>query len=325
MARFQNIPLLSIVFFYCLTSNGQQTGKAGPLSYSINGEEVYITDCDTTYSGDLIIPLKINDKYVTKISDQAFHICRLIESVVIPNSVTSIGQSAFAGCNSLSEIEIPDSVESIGRRAFTHCSSMTSFKMGNSVTSIGERLFWKCESLTSIVISDSVKSIGQGAFEDCTSLKSIRLPTSVTSIGQEAFFRCNSLTSVYIPDSVNTIELNAFSSTPSLVEIHIPEKFHTEEHAKRIGLYFRFMNGGFLLPLVEHGIFRISPVVLPDNIPAVWLTMETNIGLNYVIQKSVDLKHWENDGQPLNAISNETTIMRVINDTPVFFQLVEVE
>ena len=158
---------------------------------------------------------------VTSIGNSAFHRCRSLTSVVIPNSVTVIDNGAFIDCYGLESVSIGDSVTSIGYGAFYDCISLREIEIPNSVTSIGERAFYNCTSLTSIEIPDSVTSIGDDAFQDCTSLASVEIPNSVTSIGDYAFSGCTSLTSIEIPNSVTSIGNYAFEDCTSLVSIII--------------------------------------------------------------------------------------------------------
>ena len=198
-------------------------GILDKLTYKIENGKVTITGCDTSLSGDIVLPSKIEGKPVTSIGSYAFYDCSSLTSITIPNSVASISGWAFGYCSSLTSITIPSSVTSIGERAFYGCSSLASITIPDSVTSIGSWAFYGCENLTSITILDSVTSIGIGAFRDCTSLTSITIPNSVTSIGDETFYGCSSLTSITIPDSVTSIDSSAFSGCSSLTSITIPD------------------------------------------------------------------------------------------------------
>ena len=71
----------------------------GALTYQItineNGGTAAVTACDTTASGDIVIPSSVEG-------------C----------PVTGIGASAFEGCSGVTSIEIPEGVTSIATRAF---------------------------------------------------------------------------------------------------------------------------------------------------------------------------------------------------------------
>ena len=233
-------------------------GILDKLTYEIEDGKVTITDCDTSLSGDIVLPSKIEGKSVTSIGSSAFENCSSLTSVTIPDSVTSIGSYAFWCCSSLTSITIPNSVTSIGYEAFDNCDKLnqinvdtantvyssengvlfnkdktelirypagktdTAYAIPDSVTSIGSSAFSDCSSLTSITIPDSVTSIGSSAFSDCSSLTSITIPDGVTSIDWSAFRDCSSLTSITIPNSVTSIDSYAFSDCSSLTSITIP-------------------------------------------------------------------------------------------------------
>ena len=93
---------------YYTTNNGE--------AISINSEFFSSTVKSNSYKdGKGIIEF---DGDITAILDGAFHNCKSLTSITIPNSVTSIGDCAFAFCDSLTSVTIGDSVTSIGDGAF---------------------------------------------------------------------------------------------------------------------------------------------------------------------------------------------------------------
>ncbi|MBQ7661129.1 MAG: leucine-rich repeat domain-containing protein [Clostridia bacterium] len=222
----------------------------GDLTYTVQDGEVTITDCNTSATGALVIPEKINGYPVTSIGSIAFQGCSRLTSIEIPSGVTSIGSYAFSECRSLTSIEIPSSVKSIGSNAFYKCSglqntvgnliyiqttdnpyfylqgttstSITSCEINANCKLIGNRAFEDCSRLTTITIPSSVTSIGDWAFSGCSGLTSIEIPSSVTIIGGHAFYDCSGLTTITIPSSVKSIGEGAFCNCYADVTILNP-------------------------------------------------------------------------------------------------------
>ena len=205
-------------------------------------------------TGAITIPFKLGGYPVTGIGERAFHDCRGLTSVAIPDSVTRIGNSVFSGCSGLKSVTIPDSVTGIGTFAFSGCERLRSVAIPDSVTSIGRGAFSHCSGLKSILVAvenknyksvnglllskdgktliqgvngdvtipDSVTSVGAMAFSGRGGLTSVTIPNSVTSIGDQAFSDCSALQSVRIPNSVTSIEDGAFGGCIALQRVTIP-------------------------------------------------------------------------------------------------------
>lgn len=159
---------------YCRYCRMPKDGAPKGLKYTVSNGEVTITGCDTSVSGELIIPAIIED-------------C----------PVTTIGYEAFYGCSGLTSIVIPNSVTTLETGAFRNCPSVTSIYIGSGVTSIGKFAFRDNTALTSIVIPGNVTSIGEWAFNNCKNLTTITIPAGLTEVVQGAFYQCYKLTDVY--------------------------------------------------------------------------------------------------------------------------------
>lgn len=217
----------------------------GNYVYIVEDGEATITYCDTSVSGELVIPDTLGGYPVTSIGGYAFSHCTGLTSVTIPDSITSIGHEAFRDCTGLASIKIPDNVSSIGCDVFSHTAwyqaqpdgdvyagkvyyeykgtmlENTSVVIKDGTKGIAGYAFYNCDGLTSVTIPDSVTSIGNIAFGRCTGLKSVTMPNSVTSIGYYAFSDCTGLTSITIPNSVTSLGDSAFINCTGLTSVTI--------------------------------------------------------------------------------------------------------
>ena len=104
---------------------------------------------DDTYSSYQIHP------QTKVISGSAFHSCKNLTSITIPNSVKTIGSTAFYNCENLTYVIIGNSVTAIEDSAFNGCSNLTSVTIPSSVTTIGDWAFKGCTNLTTMTFSDT--------------------------------------------------------------------------------------------------------------------------------------------------------------------------
>ncbi len=200
----------------------------------------------------------------TELPEEALLNAKLLEAVVLVDTVTAIGDGAFRGCENLNSLVIPDGVEAIGNHVFDGCKKMVSVAIPDSVTSIGDAAFFGCASLAGVAIPENVTVIGKEAFRGCATVPYVALPKGIESIGDFAFNECTSLqgftldaeNEVYTvvnsdlynkdvtvliqyalgkanpytptyPESVTEIAENAFSGAMNLEEIRVPETIKT--------------------------------------------------------------------------------------------------
>lgn len=192
--------------------NSEDALVANPLLYA---KKLYL-------NGKLVQELVIPES-VTKIGVTAFMNCADITSVTIPNTVTSIGANAFSGCTGLTSFSIPNSIKAIEDGTFFYCTNLASVDIPTSVERIGKLAFKDCEKLTSVTIPNSVKRIGGGAFNGCKGLTNIVIPEPITRIEEGTFYSCSNLTSITIPDGVTTIGNNAFQDCYNLIDVQLPK------------------------------------------------------------------------------------------------------
>ncbi len=139
------------------------------------------------------------------IFQQAFYLCKFIETVSIEKECEIIGDKAFYGCSSMTSIELPSGLLTIGEWTFMGCSSLVEIDIPNTVNYIGWRAFERCESLTSFAFPNSITEIKNSVLCSCFNLKSVYIPYGVTSIDNYAFASCTSLETIIIPDTVKSI------------------------------------------------------------------------------------------------------------------------
>jgi hypothetical protein len=82
-----------------------------------------LTSFNSSLVGEVTVPLKLNDVYVTTIGENAFKNATRLTSVTIPDSVTEISENAFENCTSLKQIIVHDSVKTISNTAFKNVSN----------------------------------------------------------------------------------------------------------------------------------------------------------------------------------------------------------
>ena len=234
--------LLSFILLtFTLVANAEQV-KIDGIWYEVieksNTAEVIIYQDGIEYSGDIVIPEKViynGEKYtVTSIGNNAFHNCRNLTSITIPNSVTSIGELAFWNCSNLTNITIPNSVISIGLRTFIGCINLTNITIPTSVTTISFDAFCYCESLNNVHITD-ITAWCRISFNSSSSnpllyadhlyveneeIKELTIPDSVTKIESYAFYGYKGITSITIPNSVTSIGDYAFSGCYNLSNVY---------------------------------------------------------------------------------------------------------
>ena len=224
------------------------------LVWEVVNDQVFITDCDESISGDIVIPGTLGGYPVISIYMDAFSNCTGITGVTILEGTNAVSKGAFSGCENLKSAVLPNSVELIGDYAFENCTSLESITIPENVGYIGREAFYNCSSLTDVIIKGAIH-ISSGAFLGCNNLNGIwvnenneyyssdssgvlynkdmtklitvpgglagtyTIADSVTAIGYEAFGNCSKLTEVVIPASVTSIESGAFLGCTALRDV----------------------------------------------------------------------------------------------------------
>ncbi len=204
--------------------NVSAVSKYGDVYYGIENGEIYITQCDSMASGEVVIPATIEGCPVTRIKDGAFRRCYFLTGVSLPEGLKIIDLLAFQQCIKLQSIYIPSTVTYIGETAFDNCKSLETITVAedNSVYSSDENgiLFNKDKTLLlecplgskvdKYIVPNTVTTINGFAFAYCGNIKGVTIPDSVTEIGNRAFTGCTNLTDLTLPKNLKTIGEFAF-------------------------------------------------------------------------------------------------------------------
>ncbi len=158
-----------------------------------------VTGYGITGSKDVVIPDTIDGVEVKAIANNAFS-SRMIESVVLPDSIESIGDYSFYDCY-LESIVLPSNLKTIGNYAFYY-NYLETLEIPFGVTDIGYCAFLG-NQLSTLKLPNSLKVIQTSAFST-NLLTSVEIPYSLESIGEFAFYN-NKIKSVEVPSTLKNV------------------------------------------------------------------------------------------------------------------------
>ena len=275
-AKFLSCALVFTLLFSLICFSAEAAVATTPTMVNVDGityrisadGTAEITKCNFNKSGEVEIPVVVNDAIVTSIGDYSFQYCEEIASVIIPSSVTHIGYSAFYGCKKLESVSIPDSVEKIEYAAFAKCNSLKNAKIADLAAWCAAKLdgpyanpahiTGKLDfgiSMENFVIPSYIGTIGAYTFYGCTDIKSVEISDGISSIGECAFYGCQNLTEVKVPNSVLKIEYGAFSDCDKLSVVGV-----SAENA-----YYKNLDGALVELDTQTLIRGYNNTVVPDD------------------------------------------------------------
>jgi len=141
------------------------------------------------------------------ISGFAFHNCKNLKAINLPNNLIRIYSQAFLDCESLTHITIPAKVNYIGTSVFNGCRSLHTLEfMGDDNSgglAICEYAFAGCNALTEVNFPKNIAEIRRGAFMNCHNLERVSFGDdrniNILSECDKIFFGCEKLAEIDFP------------------------------------------------------------------------------------------------------------------------------
>ncbi len=210
--------------------------KVKAAETTADGWEYTVSDDAVTITGyigestEIIIPDKIDGKYVVAIGNKAFAGNTVIENIKICDYVESIGDKCFEGCKHLVSLDFGKSVKRIGSYIFNNCSAMTELTIPKTVTSAGDWYYGGAlegSSIETVTFEEGIANIPAYVCKNASSVKKVVIPEKTDTvdgytIGKAAFMG-TSITEIAIPKSVTKIEESAFRDCTLLTNVSIPD------------------------------------------------------------------------------------------------------
>jgi len=142
---------------------------------------------------EVIVPSELNGKPVVSIGDNAFandpvSLCRVIETLIMPDTIHRIGSFFFKGCIYLRHIKMPAELESIGNEAFRGASGLETLAIGDKCISIGNLFCADAISLRTVSIGTGIRSIGDYTFYNTPAMVGFRCNGELRSLGHGSFW-----------------------------------------------------------------------------------------------------------------------------------------
>ena len=186
-------------------------------TYSIVGFKQKYDANGNALTVNLVIPAKINDCYITGMSDKVFADRKEITSVIFENGseLVEISKEAFRGCNKLEKVVLPNTITYIQNKAFMDCTGLKDINFPDNLYAILDSAFRNDVSLQNIHFSQKLNLVGYHSFENCTSITEISFASKIRAICAKAFYQCKALEKVSIsnvPESLN-VSADAWNGT----------------------------------------------------------------------------------------------------------------
>lgn len=215
-----------------ILSSSKQTYEAKKsekgFDYEIINNSIKITKC-WNYGLNIIIPEKLEDKYVSVIGSETFYQHTDTISIKLPKYLKRIEGSPFYRCYSIKEITIPASVDYIEGNSFYRCSSLLEINVeeeNDDYSDIDGVLYNK--NITKLI------AYPEGKLDDF-----YEVPESVTQIGNDSFgYYPYALKRVRIPNSVTDFPDYNIFIYPDNITLEVASGSDAEKYAKKYNLKY---------------------------------------------------------------------------------------
>jgi len=240
------ILILSILFTFLslnfgFTASAQTEYTEGYYTYTVSKGEATIIRCDTSITGEVVIPDTLNGYPVTSIDSNAFYMCDSFTGIILPEGITNIQDHTFHNRKLLKNVVLPKGLTRIGYAAFCD-TSIESIVIPDSVKYIGQFAFFECDNLKKITLpfvgeSDSsnqflIHIFGAPAYNELEqfgendetgsqewvtflpdSLETVIISKKCKKIYENAFYCCSSINNIILHDELKILNSNAFYKT----------------------------------------------------------------------------------------------------------------
>ena len=105
-----------------------------------------------------MIPEQVRSMDVVQIGAGALSGCKLLQMVIMPDTIKYIAEEAFIGCTSLKKLQLPDSLIQIGRGAFSQ-TGLEEISIPDGVKVLEDYLFAGCQSLELVYMPRGWKQV----------------------------------------------------------------------------------------------------------------------------------------------------------------------
>lgn len=224
-SAFRGCKKLSAIY---VSSENLQYMSIDGIVYSADRKVLVV--CPQNKTGSVIVDAKTEI-----ISSYAFHNCKSLAQISLPDGLKYINEWAFRNCENLIYIDLPEGLLSIGAYALADCYSITNIILPESLEFIGEQAFAYNKKLEYTYIGANVDNLPNSAFYACDSLCSFTVSQnnkSYSSVDGVLYDKEKSVlyivpnsinVDITIPETVSSFSYTAVSGCKKLSAINIDE------------------------------------------------------------------------------------------------------